>query len=131
MQQKQCESTSVEKRDYSSLILFVVLCYTPCVTKMCKKGHYNCIKVHIVCNDRTLYTGTIKMSHSIHMLSIQIDSKSFQLNFSLTTSLQTKRSFPFCAFDRCCTVIRSKKSNYYQFSMFALFHHSFIPFSFN
>ena len=39
------------------------------------------------------------MSHSIHMLSIQIDSKSFQLNFSLTTSLQNKRSFPFYAFD--------------------------------
>ena len=61
--------------------------------------------------------GEIKRSHSIHMSSIQIDTKSlerviyYQLNnikLSFFAS-HMKSSYPLCTFNRCCTVIRYSK----------------------
>ena len=56
----------------------------------------------------TLYS-QIKMSHSIHMLSIQIDTKSLELlihyQFSCFES-HIKMSSPFSPFSRYCTVMR-------------------------
>ena len=56
-------------------------------------------------------------SQSIHMLSIQIDTKSLELvinhqinNIKLSFfASHMKRSFPLCTFNRCCTVIRHSK----------------------
>ena len=45
------------------------------------------------------------MSHSIHMLSIQIDTQSLELVICHQFN-NIKYSFPLCKFDRCCTVIR-------------------------
>ena len=49
-----------------------------------------------------------KRSHSIHMLSIQIDTKSLELVNNIKLSLfasHMKSSVPLFTFDRCCTVI--------------------------
>ena len=53
----------------------------------------------------------IQMSHSIDMLSIQIDTKSQFNNIKLPLfASHMKAVFPLCSFDICCTVVRYSRA---------------------